>query len=129
MLALAIHNLRPNAKWILQDEDYNKLQWLDDSQSMPTLQEIEDELLKISKQKEKSLIPQTITLRQARLQLLKIELLDELENIISQNRAYQIEWEYANTIERTSPLVAILGVALNLDDEAIDNIFMEASKL
>ena len=71
----------------------------------------------------------TITLRQARLYLLSIELLDDLENIISQNRAYQIEWEYANQIERESPLVKILGQTLNLDDTAIDNMFMEASKI
>lgn len=78
---------------------------------------------------EKSLIPKTITLRQARLYLLSIELLDDLENIISQNRAYQIEWEYANQIERESPLVKILGQTLNLDDTAIDDMFMEASKI
>ena len=78
---------------------------------------------------EKSLIPKTITLRQARLYLLSIGLLDDLENIISQNRAYQIEWEYANQIERESPLVQILGQTLNLDDEQIDNMFMEASKI
>ena len=71
----------------------------------------------------------TITLRQARLYLLSIELLDDLENIINQNRAYQIEWEYANQIERESPLVKILGQTLNLDDTAIDNMFMEASKI
>lgn len=78
---------------------------------------------------EKSLIPKTITLRQARLYLLSIGLLDDLENIISQNRAYQIEWEYANSIERESPLVKILGQTLNLNDEQIDNMFMEASKI
>lgn len=78
---------------------------------------------------EKSLIPKTITLRQARLYLLSIGLLDDLENIISQNRAYQIEWEYANQIERELPLVKILGQTLNLNDEQIDNMFMEASKI
>lgn len=78
---------------------------------------------------EKSLIPKTITLRQARLYLLSIELLDDLETIINQDRAYQIEWEYANQIERESPLVKILGQALNLDDTAIDNMFTEASKI
>ncbi len=78
---------------------------------------------------EKSLIPKTITLRQARLYLLSIGLLDDLENIISQNRAYQIEWEYANQIEKESPLVSIMGQTLNLDDTAIDNMFTEASKI
>lgn len=88
---------------------------------------IED--IELKKEYEKSLIPKTITLRQARLYLLSIGLLDDLENIINQNRAYQIEWEYANQIERESPLVKILGQTLNLDDTAIDNMFMEASKI
>ena len=88
---------------------------------------IEDETLK--EEYEKSLIPKTITLRQARLYLLSIGLLDDLENIINQNRAYQIEWEYANQIERESSLVSIMGQTLNLDDTAIDNMFMEASKI
>lgn len=75
------------------------------------------------------IVPQSITLRQARLYLLSIGLLDDLENIINQNRAYQIEWEYANQIERESSLVKILGQTLNLNDEQIDNMFMEASKI
>ncbi len=85
--------------------------------------------VELKKVYEKSLIPRTITLRQARLYLLSIGLLDDLENIINQNRAYKIEWEYANQIERESPLVKILGQTLNLDDTAINNMFMEASKI
>ena len=97
------------------------------SLTLPLYANDEDDTLK--KEYEKSLIPKTITLRQARLYLLSIGLLDDLENIISQNRAYQIEWEYANQIERESPLVKILGQTLNLNDTAIDNMFMEASKI
>lgn len=105
---------------LLEPKQFDK--WDEDTQSW-----IEDEALK--KEYEKSVIPKTITLRQVRLYLLSIDLLDDLENIISQNRAYQIEWEYANSIERESPLVKILGQTLNLDDEQIDNMFMEASKI
>lgn len=96
--------------------------WDEDTKSW-----IED--IELKKEYEKSLIQKTITLRQARLYLLSINLLDDLENIISQNRAYQIEWEYANQIERESPLVKILGQALVLNDERIDEMFTEASKL
>ena len=129
MINRAILNLRPNAKWVMKNNNYSELDWLDKEQTKPTKKEIEDEVLRIKKEYEKSLIPKTITLRQARLYLLSIGLLDDLENIISQNRAYQIEWEYANQIERESPLVKILGQTLNLDDEQIDNMFMEASKI
>ncbi len=96
--------------------------WNEDSKSW-----IED--MELKKEYEKSLIPKTITLRQARLYLLTINLLDSLESIISQNKTYQIEWEYANQIERESPLVTILGQALNLDSDAIDNMFTEASQI
>ena len=96
--------------------------WNEDTKSW-----IEDKTLK--EEYEKSLITKTITLRQARLYLLSINLLDNLENIINQNRAYQIEWEYANQIERESPLVTALGQALNLDSDTIDNMFMEASQI
>lgn len=96
--------------------------WNEDSKSW-----IED--MELKKEYEKSLIPRTITLRQARLYLLSINLLDDLENIISQNRAYQIEWEYANQIERESSLVIILGQALELNGERIDEMFIAASKL
>lgn len=78
---------------------------------------------------EKSLIPKFITLRQARLYLLSIDLLDDLENIINQNRAYQIEWEYANEIERESPLVTAMAQALILTSSDVDNMFIEASKI
>ena len=88
---------------------------------------IED--IELKKEYEKSLIPKTITLRQARLYLLSIGLLDDLENIINQNRAYQIEWEYANQIEKESPLVSIMGQTLVLTSSDIDNMFMEASKI
>ena len=96
--------------------------WSEDTKSW-----IEDK--KKKKEYEKSLIPKAITLRQARLYLLSINLLDDLEEIISQNRAYQIEWEYANQIERESPLVVVLGQALNLDSDAIDSMFTEASQI
>ena len=119
--------------WIKIDEfiDTTKLKsnqpnsysvWNEDTKSW-----IEDKTLK--EEYEKSLIPKTITLRQARLYLLSINFLDDLENIINQNRAYQIEWEYANQIERESPLVTILGQALNLDSDAIDSMFTEASQI
>lgn len=96
--------------------------WNEDSKSW-----IED--MELKKEYEKSLVPKTITLRQARLYLLTINLLDDLEEIVNQNRAYQIEWEYANQIERESPLVTTLGQALNLDSDAIDNMFMKASQI
>lgn len=77
----------------------------------------------------KEVIPQTITMRQARLQLLEVELLDEVEAFVSQDRKWQIEWEYANEVFRDSPLISALKSLLNLTDDQIDTMFIKASKL
>lgn len=76
-----------------------------------------------------------ITLRQTKLILNQMGLLPQVESYISsiedeQLRATaKIEWEYANDVERTNPLVAILQTGLNLSDEQVDNMFEQASKL
>lgn len=75
------------------------------------------------------IIPHTITMRQARLQLLEDGLLDEVETIISADRKWQIEWEYANEVLRISPLIEAIKVVLSLTDEQMDAMFLSASKL
>ena len=85
--------------------------------------------MELKKEYEKNLIPKIITMRQARLQLLEVGLLDYIEALVALDRKSQIEWEYANQIERESPLITILGQALNLDSDAIDNMFREASQI
>lgn len=74
-------------------------------------------------------VPQSITMRQARLYLLNIGLLDEVEVIVSKNKAWQIEWEYANEVLRTNQLISALQQSLNLSDIDVDTMFIEASKL
>ena len=74
-------------------------------------------------------IPTSITMRQCRLYLLNQNLLDDVENIVSQNRAWQIEWEYANEVLRTNQLIVAMQSSLNLTDEQVDTMFLEASKL
>lgn len=75
------------------------------------------------------LIPKSITMRQARLYLLNLGLLDEVEVIVSKNKAWQIEWEYANEVLRTNQLISALQQSLNLSDIDVDTMFIEASKL
>lgn len=74
-------------------------------------------------------VPQSITMRQARLYLLSLNLLDDVELIVAQNRAWYIEWEYANEVLRTNQLIPALQQSLGLSDSDIDNMFIEASKL
>jgi hypothetical protein len=79
-------------------------------------------------------IPQSVSMRQARLALLSYGLLDDVEAVIitmnePQRTQTQIEWEYAQTVERDNALVAALGPALGLDDAAIDSLFTLAATL
>jgi hypothetical protein len=82
-----------------------------------------------------ALIPNVITMRQARLQLLNLGLLDDVEasiaSIVDENtkKMVQIEWEYAKDIERNSSTIRLLATSVGLDDVGLDNLFIEASKL
>ena len=75
------------------------------------------------------IIPQIITMRQARLQLLEVGLLDDVEAFVALDRKSQIEWEYASEVYKQSPLIESVKGALNLTDTQIDEMFVEASKL
>lgn len=76
-----------------------------------------------------------VSKRQARLALLQVGLLDNVEAAINgisdelQRRQAQISWEYADEIRRLDAWVAILGGALNLDDAALDELFAQAATL
>lgn len=72
--------------------------------------------------------PVVVTMRQARLALLDANLLDAVETALSgAPRAAQIEWEFAATVERSSPTVELLAGVLGLDDEALDVLFADAA--
>lgn len=83
----------------------------------------------LKEEKEKPVAPNSITPRQARLYLHQSGLLDQIETMIAGNKAYEIEWEYATTIERNNPLVQAMATELSLDKAALDAMFTEASKL
>lgn len=75
-------------------------------------------------------VPQIISPRQCRLQLLSESLLDEVEAAISNMpQAAQIEWEYALDIKRTYGLVTAMQALLGKDDAEMDTFFTEAYKL
>ena len=75
-------------------------------------------------------VPQQVTMRQARLALLKAGLLDAAEAAIaSAGREAQLEWEYAAVVERSNPFIAIVQQQQGVTDEQIDDLFREAAKL
>jgi len=79
-------------------------------------------------------IPQSVTMRQARLALHASGLLASVQPAINalpepQRTQAQIEWEYSNALERGNPFVATLGAALGLNAAALDALFFQASQL
>lgn len=79
-------------------------------------------------------IPREITMRQARLVLLEHGLLANVQTAINNlpepnKTKAQIEWDYSNTLQRDNSFVAVLGAALGLTSEDIDNLFIEGATL
>ena len=75
-------------------------------------------------------VPQQVTMRQARLELLKRGLLDDVEAVITAaGREAQIQWEYASVVERSNPVIAIVQQQQGMTDAQIDDLFREAAKL
>jgi hypothetical protein len=77
---------------------------------------------------------QSVSMRQARLALLGAGILGQVQPFIDsllspEKEAAQIEWEYAASVERTSPLVTGLVASLGLSDADLDNLFQTASEL
>ena len=70
-------------------------------------------------------VPTSVTMRQARLALLSVDKLAQVNAAIAaipdatQRAAAEIEWEYAQTVDRGSPFVQMLGAALALDLDAL----------
>lgn len=73
--------------------------------------------------------PKVITMRQARLQLLNIGLLDEVETMLATDRAMGIWWEYSTEIEMYNDMTQAMATQLGLSGEQLDTMFKEASKL
>lgn len=77
-------------------------------------------------------IPTSVTMRQARLALLAVDKLAQVNAAIAaipdatQRAAAEIEWEYAQTVDRNSPFVQMLGASLTLD---LDALFTAAAAL
>lgn len=79
-------------------------------------------------------VPQTVTMRQARLALLGAEKLALVDAAIDgmpepQKSAARIEWEYSNEVQRNNSFVSALGPALGMTEEQIDALFVAADKL
>lgn len=73
--------------------------------------------------------PKVVTVRQARLQLLAMGLLDTVEEMLAADRAMSIWWEYSTEIDMYNDMTKAIAVQLGLTSEQIDDMFKQASKL
>lgn len=73
--------------------------------------------------------PTSISMRQARLYLYKVNLLDGVEEVVSSNEEWKIQWEYSASIDRKNELVLLVQERFKLTDTEVDSIFIEANKL
>jgi len=79
-------------------------------------------------------VPQSVTMRQARLALHAAGLLSSVDAAIAsmqepQKTAAQIEWEYASAVERNAGLVPAMAAALGMSEADIDDLFITAATL
>ena len=75
-----------------------------------------------------------VSMRQARLALLQAGLLTQVNTAIGNMTGIagdqsRVVWEFSNTVERDNPLIAQLGIALNLTSNQLDDLFTLANTL
>lgn len=78
---------------------------------------------------DENIVPTVITRLQAKLQLLEIGLLDEVEELVKQDRRVELYWTDATNFYRTDEILLSMVTALGLVDAQFDDLFIKASKL
>lgn len=79
-------------------------------------------------------VPEQVTMRQARLALLGAGLLASVDTAINSlpspmQEEARIEWDYSSTVERHRSLVQALGGAMGLTEAQLDALFIQATTL
>jgi len=79
----------------------------------------------------KASVPTHVTMRQARLALNQAGLLTTVDTAINSgtDEAAKIEWEYAQDVQRTWPLVLALMPVLGMTEAQLDDLFILAATL
>ena len=88
-------------------------------------------LIKVNEDKVREIhTPKVVSMRQARLALLQVGLLDDVNSAISAGSTEdKITWEFATEVRRNDPLVINLSAYLDLSQEDLDNLFTLAASL
>lgn len=78
----------------------------------------------------KAAVPESVSARQFKLQLLEAGLLDQVNTwIATQPQAVQIAYEYSSTFNRAEPIMQLGFEGLGVTPEQIDAFFIAASRL
>ncbi|MGZ8888062.1 MAG: hypothetical protein ACXW1D_00735 [Halobacteriota archaeon] len=107
---------------------------LDNGIERDATQEEINEILAREIEAAKPIVPQKVTMRQARLALMQSGKLANVAGAIAtlpspQKEAAEIEWEFSSEVERHRELVVMIGMALQLDDQGLDDLFILAAAL
>ena len=79
-------------------------------------------------------VPEAISMRQARLALLRAGLLETVDAAIAakpgeEGEAARIEWEYATEVRRDSPLVQMMADIIGLSADQVNVLFVAGAGL
>ena len=76
-------------------------------------------------------VPETVTLAQARAALMGAGLFETVNAFISNNPnpVLKMAWEYTNNVSRNGAFVTALGPLLGLTDEQLDDLFIAAAAI
>lgn len=73
-------------------------------------------------------VPDSVEMRQARLELLDAGLLDAVDSAVTAaGRSAKIEWEFALTVKRAHPLFPAIQQQTGLTDAQVDDLFVRAA--
>lgn len=78
-------------------------------------------------------VPQSVTMRQARLAMLNAGILHLVDDAIAampspDKEAAQINWEYASEIARNDTMIGALALSLGMTEQNVDELFIVASQ-
>lgn len=80
----------------------------------------------------KSLVPESVTMRQARQAMLSAGILSQVDALIAampgdDGESARIDWGHAHDVKRDWPLIGALGPQLGLTEQQIDDLFIYAA--
>ena len=74
-------------------------------------------------------VPLSITPLQAKLQLLEIGLLDEVEELVKQDRKVEFYWTNDQKFNKDDEILKTMATALGLTSEQLADLFLQASQI